>query len=189
MQDILYKSSVFGEPRRVYDLPFGFNLSRQSEICYHFYSVSDPSAPLRAARAAKRISQLPGAFPFDGNASGELVSVLLLGLLPKENSKMVVEARTAQEKIDKAISDGMLDPGAPSLLMERILPFKGTPQSIADIAKDPTAIAVFVVVVSESHAPIAIVVLPSGIVAIHAAANTSPRIATWLDAKLKEWLK
>lgn len=193
MQDLLYRTSIYGPRRTLYSLPFGMDVGRQSEITYHFYNV-DPEeyGALRATGAARKIENSGLFFEKlqreDGNA---IIKSVMLGLIPGHNAKQTLKNGNADEVVTEAIERGEISDITPQIFEHAVLPFRESPLSgktIAEIARNPTAIAVFVVVAT-GGSPVAIIVLPVGIVAIHVATRSAPTISRWVDKKLKEWLR
>lgn len=196
MPDTLDVTSIYAPPRKVRHLPFGFHLGREAEITYHFYHVNDDAnASMRVFGAIEHIKKSAGAvIPIDVGSDRieSLPEDILLGLLSQRNVKSAIKAGNSKKIVTQEIERGHLSAAYPALVTHTDLPFRQSPlagRTIMEIAKDPTAISIFVVIAAGSNAPIAIICVPVGIVAIHVAKRTGPRISRWVDNKLKEWLK
>lgn len=201
MPDLLYKTSIYGPLQEIRELPWrpwrlwggDAVAARRAEVTYHFYNVDqDINAPMRTSRALDRIKRSGELLiELKGEQKDKIVSSILLGLLPDTNAKQVIEKGNVESLIAAAVNDGRLDASIPELLAHDYLPFRESPLSgktITEIVKNPTALAVFVVVGTQGN-PVVIAVLPVGIIGIHVAFKVRDHLGRWVDKKLKQWLK
>lgn len=191
MADILYEASVYITPRRVRELPFGWYLAREARLAYQFYDVSeDPFASMRIGVAERKIRH-------EGKCAREIpvenaevaINALLAGFLEKHAPN---DPEALRSIVEKATEAGELSAETRALFERDILPFKNSPlsgKSITELVRSPAAATIFLVAISGANAPVVIIVTPIGIIAMHIAIKSGPRIARWVDKKLKEWLR
>ena len=193
MEDLLYRTSLYGPPRPAYTLPWGDQVFRRAEINYHFYNVADGVD--RAARIARAVQRMRNSglwiTELKEGERDRLINDLLLGVVQPDDLKGVLKKNDAERVIAKALETGELSASLKNLFSQEVLPFRQSPlegKSLLEIAKSPVAITVALAVGTQGN-PVALIFTPVGVVAMHVAMKAGPRVARWVDNKLKEWLE
>lgn len=191
MEDTLYTALKYIAPRRVRYLPFGAHIAFDKAIYYHFYHVP-LDAEMRLASARWQLEKR-AITKLEGNDARRLVDALLLSLIKGQSeTRQIIQQEKEHEVVEHAIRSGRLNPALRTVFERDDFPFKQSPlvgKSIIEIAKSSTATAVFIVVVAGENAPVAILLTPVGIIAIHVANRVKGRIAKKVDDMLRDLLK
>ena len=194
MEDTLYTALKYIAPRRVRYLPFGAHIAFDRAIYYHFYHVPDDAgdAAMRLASAAHRLEQR-ALIKFKDEDASRIIDALLLGFVAKPaQARQILKDGRESEVIEDALKQGCLSPSVRLAFERDDFPFKQSPlvgKTIVEIAKSSVATTVFVIAVSGENAPIAIILTPVGIVAIHVANRIKGQIAKKVDDMLRDLLK